>query len=435
MKKLAINGGEKIRKELFPAYKYIDNKEIEAVTNVLKSGILSKFIGGWHEDFTGGKEVKHLEREWSYKFKIKNSISVNSATSGLIVALGAIGISPGDEVIVSPYSMTISATAPLFYGAIPIFADIEDEYFNLSIDSIKKVYTEKTKAIIVVDLFGHPYDYKEINKFAKEKGIVVIEDASQAPGAMADNKYAGTLGDIGIFSLNYHKHIHCGEGGIIVTNNDEYAKRAKLIRNHAEAVVEGMQYDDLVNMVGYNFRMTELEAAIARVQLEKLDYLVNERIKNVNYITERIKHIEFLKPAKVREGVKHVFYKHVIIFDEKIAGISREKFVNALKAELTPIELREKEGINISAGYVKPIYLLPIFQKQIAFGKNGYPFKSEFYNKKLDYKIGICPNCERFHFRELISHEYMRPPMTKLDLDDFINAIIKVADNLEELYE
>jgi len=430
---LAINGGEKIRKSLFPAYKFIDQNEIDAVTKVMKSGILSKFIGGWHEDFKGGYQIQSLEKEWAEKFKVKHAIAVNSATSGLIAAIGAIGISPGDEVIVSPYSMAISATAPLFYGAIPIFADIEEDYFCIDAKSIESKITNKTKAIIAVDLFGHPYNYKEINKIAEKHGLVVIEDASQAPGSKYDDKYAGTLGDVGVYSLNYHKHIHSGEGGIIVTNDDEIAKKLYLIRNHAESVVEGMEYTNLVNMVGFNFRMTELEATIARVQLGKLDDLVEERIKNVEYIAQNLSEIEFLEPAKNRKGVKNVFYKHIIKFDSEKAGVSRNVFFEAVKAELMPIELRETEGINISTGYVKPLYLLPLFKEKIAFGDKGYPFNSPYYNKEVNYDKGLCPICENMHYETLVSHEYMRPPMTKNDLDDFINAIKKVSENLEEI--
>lgn len=433
MKKLAINGGEKLRKELFPAYKYIDQSEIDAVTKVLSSGILSKFIGGWHEDFLGGNEVRSLEQEWADKFSVKHAIAVNSATSGLIAAMGAIGISPGDEVIVSPYSMAISATAPMFYGAVPIFADVEEDYFCIDVKSIEERITDKTKAIIAVDIFGHPYNYREINKLAAKHGLKVIEDASQAPGATFDGKFAGTLGDIGVFSLNYHKHIHSGEGGIIVTNDDELSKRLKLIRNHAESVVEGMGYNNLVNMLGFNFRMTEVEAAIARTQLYKLDDLIDSRISNIEYISDQLEEIEYIQPAKVRDGVKSVFYKHVLIFNPEKAGVSRNRFFDAVKAELMPIELRETEGINISTGYVKPLYLLPMFQQKIAIGNKGYPFVSPYYNKEISYNEGLCPVCEKLHYKTLVSHEYMRPPMTQKDLDDFINAIKKVARNIEEL--
>ncbi len=433
MSKLAIFGGERTRKDLFPAYKYIDESEIEAVVETMRTGVLSKFIGGWHPDFNGGEAVRALELAWSQRYQSEHAIAMNSATSGLIAALGAIGISPGDEVIVGPYSMTISATAPLFYGAIPVFADIDAHTYNMDPESIRKCITAKTKAIIVVDLFGQIYDHEPINAIAKEYGIPVIEDASQAPGAMWHDKMAGTLGDIGVFSLNYHKHIHSGEGGVVVTDNAEYAMRMRLIRNHAEAVVEGMGYENLVNMIGFNFRMTEIEATIARVQLEKMDDLIEQRIKNVQYIEEKLKHIPYLSMPYVQPGMKHVYYKHAMRFDETLAGLSRNRFFEAVKAELMPIALRESEGINVSLGYVKPIYLLPLFQKQIAMGHEGFPFKSPYVDKVFDYSKGLCPVCEDLHFKTLVSHEYMRPPMSQRDLDDFVEAILKVHKYREEL--
>lgn len=433
MGKLAINGGEKIRTTLFPAYQNIGNEEKKAVMEVLDTGILSKFIGGWHKDFYGGPQVQALEEEWASKFKVKHAIAMNSATSCLYAAVGALNINPGDEIIVSPYTMSASATAALIYGAVPIFADLDENTFCITPESVKNLITERTKAIIAVDIFGSIYDYKEINEMAERHHIKIIEDAAQALGGTVDEKFAGTLGDIGVYSLNYHKHIHCGEGGIAVTNDDLLATKLKLIRNHAESVVEGMEMSDLVNMVGFNYRMTEVEAAIARVQLGKLDDLINERIKNVQYISEQLKEIPFIEPAIVPKNVKHVFYKHVLKFNESIAGIHRNTFVNAVKAELTPLELREDEGVNISCGYVKPIYLMPMYQKQIAFGELGYPFKSEFYKGKVDYSEGICPVCEDLHYNTLISHEYMRPPMTRGDCDDFVNAFLKVWHHIDEL--
>lgn len=433
MTKLAINGGGRVRNTLFPAYKYIDEAEINAVVETMRSGVLSKFIGGWHQDFNGGDQVKALEAAWAKRYQTRHALAVNSATSGLIAALGALGISPGDEVIVGPYSMTISATAPLFYGAIPVFADIDPLTYNMSYESIKSCITDKTKAIIVVDLFGQIYDHQRINELAKAHGIAVIEDASQAPGADWEGRMAGTFGDIGVFSLNYHKHIHSGEGGIVVTESDELATRVSLIRNHAEAVVEGMGHQNLVNMIGYNFRMTEIEATIARVQLEKMDKLIEQRIENVKYIESKLKDIPYLQMPFVMPGTKHVYYKHAMRFDEKLAGVSRNRFFEAVKAELMPIALRETEGINISLGYVKPIYLLPVFQQQIALGTEGFPFKSPYTQYPPNYAKGICPVCEDLHFTTLVSHEYMRPPMTKADLDDFVAAIVKVHEHREEL--
>jgi perosamine synthetase len=433
MPELALLGGGKVRKTKFPAYRVIGHEEEEAVKRVFQSGIFSRFLGVWHEDFYGGPEIQALEKEWAEYFNVKNAIAVNSATSALYCAVGATGIGPGVEIIVSPYTMTASAVAPLIYNSIPIFADIEEDYFCLSPESVEERITERTKAIIIVDIFGQPYDADRINDIAKKHNLLVIEDCAQAPGAKYNDKWAGTLGDIGIFSLNYHKHIHTGEGGIIVTNNDKLADKMRLIRNHAEAVIEAKGYSSLVNMIGFNYRMTEIEAAIAREQLKKLSFLIQERIRNVEYLANELKQIPCLEPAKVRTGCKHVFYAHPIKYNQAIAGVHRDKFVQAVKAELMPIELRETEGVKIGAGYVKPLYLQPMFQKRIAYGPDGCPWTCEKYTGKVDYMKGTCPVAEKLHEDILITHELMRPPMTKKDLDDVVAAFWKTWRNRSEL--
>jgi perosamine synthetase len=433
MPELALLGGEKVRKTKFPAYRVIGHEEEEAVKRVFQSGIFSRFLGVWHEDFYGGPEIQTLEKEWAEYFSVKNAIAVNSATSALYCAVGATGVGPGDEVIVSPYTMTASAVAPLIYNAIPVFADIEEDYFCLSPKSVEERITERTKAIIIVDIFGQPYDADRINDIAKKHNLLVIEDCAQAPGAKYNDKWAGTLGDIGIFSLNYHKHIHTGEGGIIVTDDDELADKMRLIRNHAEAVIETKGYSSLVNMIGFNYRMTEIEAAIAREQLKKLSFLIQERINNVEYLANELKQIPCLEPAKPRTGCKHVFYVHPVKYNQEIAGIHRDKFVQAVKAELMPIELRETEGVKIGAGYVKPLYLQPMFQKKIAYGHDGCPWNCDRYAGKVDYSKGSCPVAEKTHEDILITHELMRPPMTKNDLDDVVSSFWKVWENRSEL--
>ncbi|GHT82356.1 aminotransferase DegT [Spirochaetia bacterium] len=430
MPKLAINGGEKVRKEKFLPYLPIGEEEFENVKQVFASHTYSRFLGAWHTDFYGGDQVRALEKEWAAFFGIKHAVSVNSATSGLYCAVGALGIEPFDEVIVSPYSMSCSATAPLIYNAIPVFADVEPEYFCLDVQSIESKITEKTRAIIVVDIMGQVYN-QQINDLAKKYNLKVIEDCAQAPHAKYKDKFAGTLGDIGVYSLNYHKHIHSGEGGIIVTDDDELANKLYLIRNHAEAVVEAKGDTDLVNMIGFNYRMTEIEAAITRAQLKKLSGLVEDRIKNVRYIENELSKIPCLKMPTVRNDTIHAYYIHSMLFDEKVAGIHRDKFAAALRAELMPITLRETEGIKISCGYAKPLYLQPLFQKKIAYGLKGFPWSMS--GKEYDYSKGICPIVEDLYFNKLISHEYMRPGMKKEDLDDVIIAFQKVWENRQEL--
>uniref|UniRef100_UPI00102B861A DegT/DnrJ/EryC1/StrS family aminotransferase n=1 Tax=Candidatus Magnetaquicoccus inordinatus TaxID=2496818 RepID=UPI00102B861A len=314
MSQLAIHGGPKVRNDYFPPYRTIGTEEEAAVKRVLDSGVLSRFLGTWHEDFLGGPEVRALEEEWADHFGVKHAIAVNSATSGLYCAVGAAGIGPGDEVIVSPYTMSASAIAPLIYNAIPVFSDIEEDYYCLSPQSIEQRITPRTKAIIVVDLFGQVFDVDAIRALAKKHQLLVIEDCAQAPGATYRGQFAGTLGDMGVFSLNYHKHIHTGEGGIIVTQNDDLAEKLRLIRNHAEAVVEARGTASLVNMLGFNYRMTEIEAAIAREQLKKLPRLLRERWDNIAYLSEKLQSIPCLTLPKIRPETGHAFYLHTLTY-------------------------------------------------------------------------------------------------------------------------
>lgn len=430
--KLAIKGGAPTRNDLFPAYNTIGSEEKEAVLRVLESGVLSRFLGAWHADFYGGTEVQALEKAWAQYFGVKHAISVNSATSGLYAAVGAAGIEPGDEVIVSPYTMIASATAAVVWGGIPIFADIESDYYCLDVDSIEAKITPRTKAIVVVDIFGQAYNAPAINALAKKHGLLVIEDCAQAPGGKLGDQFSGTLGDIGIYSLNYHKHIHSGEGGIIVTNDDRLAERCRLIRNHAEAVVGPKGESEIHNMVGQNYRMTEIEAAIGLCQLKKLEPLVNERIENVSYVAQELAKIPCLRPDGPRPGSKHAYYIQTLKYDETVSGIPRSVFVNAVKAELKPSRIREGDGPLIGMGYVKPIYLAPMFQQKIAFGKKGWPWIGSGH-PGVEYTKGLCPVTERMHERELVTHELMRPGMTRKDLDDVINAFAKVWEYRQEL--
>ena len=236
--KLAIFNGPKTVKKKFKKYVSIGKEERKAALKVLKKGVLSDYLGEKDPKFYGGEQVNKFERYIEKFFNVKHAITTNSWTSGLVAAVGAIGIEPGDEVIVTTWTMCATATSILHWNAIPVFADIDEKTYTIDPKSIEKNISKYTKAIIAVDIYGHPTNMKAILKIAKKYNLKVISDAAQAPGAFYGKKYAGTLGDIGGFSLNCHKHINTGEGGILVTNNDIYAERLRLIRNHAEAVVD-----------------------------------------------------------------------------------------------------------------------------------------------------------------------------------------------------
>jgi dTDP-4-amino-4,6-dideoxygalactose transaminase len=430
MSRLAIHGGEPVRTKLFPAYNPIGIEEQQAVARVMATGNLSQYLGVWHADFMGGPEVRRFEEAWAMHFGVPHALALNSATSGLFAAVGACGVGPGDEVIVSPYTMSASAIAPVVYGAVPVFADIDPERFCLSAATIERRLTPRTRAIIVVHIFGGPADMDPIMALARSRGIRVIEDCAQAPGAQYGGRPVGDLGDLGVFSLNYHKHIHTGEGGMVTTRDDELAERVALIRNHAEAVVGSKGREDLAGLFGCNYRLTELQAAIGIEQLKKLPGLIEERIRNVEFLTSRLTGLPGLRPVAPVGADRHVFYVHPLHFDATAMGIQREMFVDALKQELPSARLREQVPL-VGGGYVKPLYLQPFYQKRL----HPCTFNCPRYAGTTSYAKGLCPVAERMHFEELITHEFMRAGMTPNDLEDVVRGFDKVVTHRKDLCE
>lgn len=418
MSELALLGGKPaVSAQLIP-YKTIGDKERLYIKDVLDSDCLSAYIGAWGEAFNGGPTVNRFERAWEKSFGIKHAVAVNSATSGLFAAMGAIGVSPGDEVIVPPYTMSATAMAPLVYGGIPVFCDIEEDTFCLDIEKVKAEINPKTKAILAVNLFGHPARLKELRELADKHGIYLIEDNAQAPFATENGVYSGTIGHISIFSLNYHKHIHTGEGGICATNDDTLALKLQLIRNHAENAAIPAGLDDLTNMVGFNYRMTEISAAIGLAQLEEADRHLNPRIHLANSLTSVASKLTGLVPPMVRKDCKHVYYLWAFKHDNS-TGVSRKMISDALSAE----------GFVNYVGYVKPLYLLPLFEQNVAFGKNGYPFN--LTNRK--YKQGMNPVVERMHFEELLWYPICMYQISKELEEQLCNALEKVYKNIDHL--
>jgi len=428
MATLALKGGSPIRTKLFPAYNTIGSEEKAAVVKVLDSGNLSQYLGAWTHDFLGGPTVRAFEAAWSLAMGVNHSISVNSNTSGLFTCMGAIGIQPGDEVIVSPYSMSASAIAPLVYGGIPVFSDIDPVTFCMSPASIEQRITPRTKAILVVHIFGHPADMDSIMEIARRHNLYVVEDCAQAPLGQYKGHHVGTLGHLGVFSLNYHKHIHTGEGGVIVTQDDRLADRCQMIRNHAENVTAPRGIEDLTNLIGYNYRMTEIECAIGIEQLKKLPALLDQRLQNVAFLDRHLSAFPAFTLQRAQpHGSVHTYYVHPIKFDSSVAGIDRNTFVAALKAEVPSAVLRETAPL-LGAGYVKPLYLQPIYQQ-----KASWAYNPALYSGDVNYAPGLCPVTERMHFHELITHEFMRPGMSEEDMMDVVRAVDKIFSNVAEL--
>ena len=347
-----------------------------------------------------------------------------------MTCVGAAGIGPGDEVICPPFTMSATSTAVLFYGGIPVFADLRTDDFCLDPEDIERKITPRTRAIMVVHLFGQAADMGEINKIAKRHRLKVIEDAAHAPCGRYKGQPLGAIGDLGGFSLNFHKHIHCGEGGVIVTNDDDLALRCKLIRNHAENLVIDQGVADLTNMIGSNYRMTEIQAAIAMVQMEKVAGYVATRNHLHQLFSDLLKDVPGITPAKILPYRTHSFYVYPLLFDTNMVGVSREKFVAAVKAELPVPSTWEQTPL--SNGYVQPLYLAPVYQKQIAIGSNGFPFN---YNEGVtyDYSKGCCPITEKMAETTLMVTPLIREPLEEEDIVDFANAIHKVIENVDSI--
>ncbi len=416
---LALLGGSPVISAPLAPYPSMGEAEIEAVVEVMRSGKLSGFYGSWCDEFWGGPRVKEYERLWAARFGVPHAITVNSATSGLMAALGAVGIGPGDEVIMPPYGMSASAMAPLFYGGIPVFADIEPETFCLDPAAVRAAITPRTKAVLAVNLFGHPARLSELAALCRDHGLRLVEDNAQAPLAEEKGAFAGTIGDIGVFSLNYHKHVHTGEGGICVTRDDDLARRLQLIRNHGENVVEPLGIGDISNLVGMNLRMTELSAAVGIAQLERIDEHVGRREGLARRLSEGTTGLEGLTPPVVRPGCRHVSYIWALKVDETILGIPRERFGAALAAE----------GFPHFTGYVRPLYLLPVFQRRIAIGREGWPFTLA----NVRYDKGLCPVAERMHEKEWLGFETCQYDVSDETADRLVEAVRKVHAAREDL--
>jgi len=427
--KLSLFGGEPARKEPYPIHTtMMDSAEEQEVLDVLRGGHLSGFSARPGDRFLGGPKVRRLEKDFADYFGVAHAVSFNSATSALHGTISTAKIGPGDEVIVPPTTMSATATSVIMQNALPVFADIEDETFGLDPKAVEEAITSRTKSILTVNLFGHPSHLEALEQIADRHDLILIEDNSQSPGTLNNGRLSGTIGQMGVQSLNYHKFIQTGEGGVALTNDDRFALHLQLVRNHGEVVVgrlENTSEQDLVNMVGWNYRLTEIQAAIGIPQFKKMDQLLAIRKTLAEMLTEKLRDYEFLIPPKVRHSCTHVYYLYPIRFIRNEIGISRETFVKAMKAE----------GISIAEGYVRPIYLEPMYQKQVAYGKDGCPFKCPWYKGQLYYEPGICPTAERLHFEQILTTDICKYPNGEKEIDEFVTAVKKIADNVNQLQE
>lgn len=411
MAKLAINGGKAVRTKSFTSWPIFNLNEEEAVLNVLRSG-------NWFY----GERVKEFEKNFSKFQDAKYGITVTNGTSGLEIALKCLGIGAGDEVIVTPYSFISSATSALLANAVPVFADIEEDTFNISPKAIEEAITERTRAIIPVHIGGLPCDMDAIMHIARDNNLKVIEDACHSWGSKWSNIGIGSIGDAGIFSFQMYKNITAGEGGIIITNNRKLAETCysyiRVGRKEEEAWYKHF-------ILGGCFRMTEIQAAILNVQLSRLEEQNEIRRKNALYLDKKLIEIPGTKILKEDSRVtKRAYHKYIFRYIKKDFGnLPRDIFLKALNAE----------GIPGTFGYPHPLYKNPLFDHYKGLGARNCPVSCSYYNKEIDYSKISLPVVDRICNFEAVWLDHTMLLGDTNDMDDIINAIKKISSNLKEL--
>ena len=273
----------------------IGEEEIENVVEVLKSGMIAQ-----------GPKVAEFEEKFAEWVGAEYGIAVNSGTAALHVALLSCGIGEGDEVITTPFTFIASGNSILYTGAKPVFADINLDTYTMDPNSIEALITENTKAILPVQLYGQSADMEKINEIAERHGLIVIEDAAQAHGATCNGEKVGSLGDISCFSFYPTKNMTTSEGGIITTDDEDLAENARMFRAHGASV--RYHHDE----IGYNFRMTDISAAIGLAQLDKIDEFNEKRIQNAAYLNEGLKDVDGVITPYCAEDSKHVYHQYTI---------------------------------------------------------------------------------------------------------------------------
>jgi len=324
----------------------IREEEIEAVVKVLKSGLLTHGLGA-------GPMVIAFEKAFAKFVKTKHAIAVNNGTAALHAAIVGAGTKPGDEIILPSFTFVATAEVVVIAGAKPVFVDIDRETYNISPKEIEKAITKKTKAIIPVDLYGLPADMQPIKEIADKHGLSIIEDAAQAHGATYKGKPAGAFADAACWSFYLSKNMTTGEGGMITTNNDEMAEIMWFFRSHGEKE----KYKSL--MLGHNYRMPEMQAAIGCAQLKKLPSFLVKRRENAERLTEILRKAENLNLPKEPKGCKHSWYLYTV----------RLKYAKEKERDQILEELRRK-GIGTGVYYVNPVHLMPYYS---SFGKRKLP--------------------------------------------------------------
>lgn len=395
VEQLAIKGGTSVREtKIYYGKQWIDENDIYAVDEVLRSDYV-----------TCGPKTQELERSLEQYTGARHAVAVSNGTAALHCACMAAGIGAGDEVITTPLTFAASANCALYCGAKPVFADVEEDTYNIDPKSIEDKITDKTKAVVAVDFTGQAVKHREIREICDRHHLIFIEDAAHAIATTYNGVQVGNLADITTFSFHPVKTITGGEGGAVLTNSDELYQKIQLVHTHGithdpvlmeEPVHEGPWYYEQI-MLGYNYRITDIQAALIVSQMKKLDQFKARRKKIVKMYDEAFAQIpEIIVQKEIAESdtCRHLY---IIRLDTEKLSCTRREFFDAMSAE----------NVQCQIHYV-PVYWFPYYQK-------------------LGYKKGLCPVAEEV-YKGIMSIP-LYPKMTDQDVSDVIHAVTKVVEN------
>lgn len=403
---LAVLGGSKVRTKPFTSWPVFGDSDEQRLVRALGSGKWGKL---------NGEEVAEFERRFAAMHDCKHAIGVVNGTVSLRIALMAMGIKAEEEVIVPPYTFLATATAVVEANAVPVFADIELETFNLCPKAVEGAITPKTRAIIPVHMAGQPADMDALMAITKKHNLIVIEDAAHAHGALYKGRGIGSIGHMGSFSFQSSKNLTSGEGGIITTNDDKLAVECRSIHNCGR-IPGGVWYEH--HVISANYRLGEFQGAVLNAQLDRLEEQTKTRDRNGQYLAAKLSQIPGIHPQqRTAETTRHSYHLFLFRIDANAFGASRVAILKALAAE----------GIPVSGGYAIPLYRQPLFLNK-AFG----PYLPNA-SKTLEFGKVSCPNCEKICDEQGAWLEQSLFLGTQADMDDIARALEKVYEHRSAL--
>jgi dTDP-4-amino-4,6-dideoxygalactose transaminase len=425
MSKLALFGGKPVVNKEHPHFVWppVTNQDYQAVFKQLETGELSVY----------GRSgiVKEFEDQFADYHGMKYAIATNAGTTALHSAFFGCKLGPGDEVLAPTYTFLATVTPILHVDAIPVLVDADPETGNMDLEDMKRKLTNRTKAIVVTHMWGHPCEMDEIVTFAKEHGLYLIEDCSHAHGATYKGNLVGTFGDVSCFSLQANKIVSAGEGGILLTNSQEIYERATLLghyRDRSEQCVETPFYRQFVKTgYGLKYRMHVLAAALAQVSFNQLDVNISTRTKNLNYMSQLLQPTIGITPPITKNYVtRGAFYGYKPFYNkESYDGLSVLTYVKALQAE----------GVEVKKPGSKPLHMLPLFQTlDDGMYENGWPRRNSERTEPRPYRKGDFPNAE-IYYQKTLSLPTFTNPDDKDIIVQYAEAFQKVYHNRYELLD